>query len=69
MEFLMSDGTVHTFTNVLTAEVEDGALVGRSRSGEFILAFAVNEVLACGESLQVKEVSDGNRREGGRRSA
>ena len=69
MEFLMADGSLHTFVNVLTAEVEDGQLVGRSRSGEFVVAFARNEVLACGESLQIKKISDKDRREGGRRSA
>ena len=65
----MSDGSMHNFPNVLTAEVEDGLLVGRSRSGEFIVAFARGEVLACGENLQTNEVSDTDRRQRGRRSA
>lgn len=63
----MADGVIHRFSNVLTAEVEEGVLVGRNRSGEFVVAFARNEVLACAESLQLRQVPDGDRRVGARR--
>lgn len=66
MEFLLADGVIHKFSNVLTAEVEDGVLVGRNRSGAFVVAFARPEVMACAESLQLMAAS-GDRRVSPRR--
>jgi len=66
MEFLMTDGSLHKFANVISADVEEGVLVGRSPSGEFVVAFARVEVVAFGDSLQLTETPDGDRRSGGR---
>lgn len=52
MQFLLADGSIHRFANVASAEIEDEVLVGRNRSGEFVVAFARPEVIACGEDLE-----------------
>jgi hypothetical protein len=58
MQFLLTDGSIHQFSSVVSADVEDGLLVGRNRSGELVVAFARVEVLACGEDLALVQESE-----------
>jgi hypothetical protein len=62
MEFLFADGSLHRFSRVASAEFEDGLLVGRDHSGEFVFAFARAEIVACGENLQLAADADQERR-------
>jgi hypothetical protein len=55
MQFLMTDGTYRTITEVVSAEVEHGRLVCRNRWGVVVTSFGRDEVVAFGETLDFKD--------------
>jgi hypothetical protein len=61
MQFLMTDGTVKDLVDVVSAEIEDGHLVGRGSRGDALVSFSRDDVIAYGASLTLKDSEDDRR--------